>query len=141
MWLRSLFVGCALLVLAVSAGADAAFVSPMDAPIGPPRAMPKVGLPVAFALPDGCGLSVGGMAVQTGQNGSLIHWIATCPKVAPLEMESYFGVSLGSQGWTQTTSERSIFRTYFRDDLELVFEFAMSGQPSNYVWFGERYWR
>ena len=104
--------------------------------------MPHVAMPVDFTLPEGCALTEGGQAVQTGQNGSVIHWIAQCPAATASEMTPLFKATLAKQGWTVTTGSQVNQDYYRRNDLELVFEFVASAQPpTNYVWFAERYWR
>ncbi len=90
-----------------------------------------------FALPNGCALSQGGAAVQTGENGSLIHWIALCPDTDPADMPQLFASASAKQGWVTATAPAAHFDAYRRGDLELLLEFT----ATNYVWFGERYWR
>lgn len=101
--------------------------------------MPHVTTPLAFTLPEGCALTEGGQAVQTGENGRLIHWIAACPKTVPAEMPPLFATALAKQGWVQSEAGQLI--VYRREDLELIFEFAVfTPWPSSYVWFAENYW-
>ena len=145
-----------ILALSVSAAfalTIVAFVASRDGPVAAmssealprstpmlPRAMPRVTTPIGFALPHGCALTEGGQAVRTGQNGSLIHWIAACPDATPADTATLFGTELAKQGWTETSVGRLV--SYRRADLELVFEFvAPSRPPTNYVWFAEHYWR
>ena len=100
-------------------------------------------MPIAFTLPEECELFA---RVQTsqmapGEDGTLIHWMARCPSVKPSDMPTYFARSLASQGWTLTASDHEWFVTYFREDLELIFEFDRSVHPTSTAWMGERYWR
>jgi hypothetical protein len=136
----------ALVMFVGSRDGSAAVLSavPATPALATARAMPHVVMPSDFTLPDSCSLSEGGVAVRTGENGSVIHWIAVCPRAEPAEISPLFGSALAKQGWTQTqapaaASHQVLFR---RGDLELVFEFVAPGQPAtNYVWFAERYWR
>ena len=122
-----------------SAGTPSNETLPQATPITS-RAMPHVASPVDFALPNGCALTEGGQAVRTGENGSVIHWIAACQGTNPADMAPVFGAELIKQGWTQTAVGQLV--VYRRSDLELLFEFvAPSHPPTNYVWFAERYWR
>lgn len=135
-----------VLLFATGNSAAAMHVSPMDPPLAP-RPMPHVLMPLAFQLPPGCEIPRGGEAVQTsvmtpGERGTLIHWVARCPRVLAADMPEYFARALDAQGWTRTRTTPPAQATYFRDDLELLFEFVAPGQPAtSSVWFAERYWR
>jgi len=139
-----LSVACALVLGLFVSPRDASTAAPPVVQATPPaataRAMPRVATPLEFTLPSPCSLSEGGAAVRTGENGSLIHWIAECPGTDPADMSPLFASALAKQGWT-TASVTPALASYRRGDLELLFEFTAPAQPAtSYVWFGQRYW-
>jgi len=144
----TLSLACALIAVALLASRDRSTVAApvqTSTPRATARAMPRVATPVGFSLPSSCSLSDGGAAVRTGENGSLIHWIAVCAGASASEMPPTFGSALAKQGWTAAAVTPAdvpqTMAAYRRGDLELLFEFSAPGQPaSNYVWFAERYW-